>query len=158
MNIREYNSDDSKAVYELFFNTVHSVNAADYTEIQLDAWAPKEMDLNIWNNRLLRNNYAVVPELNGVIVGIGTADDIGYFDILYVHKDYQRMGIASLIANDIEKYLCRKGVKTITTNASITARPFFEKRRYHVQEKQNVECRGQFLTIFRMIKQSDIGD
>ena len=99
---------------------------------------------------MLRNDYAVVAELNDVIVGIGAADDTGYSDLLYVHKNYQRMGIATLIADEIDEYLRSKGVKAISTDASITAKPFFEKRGYVVQKELSVECRGQFLTNFKM--------
>ena len=130
------------------------MNAADYSEIQLYAWAPRDMDLHTWNQRLLKNNYAVVAELNDTIVGVGTADDTGYFDLLYVHKDYQRMGIATLIADDIESYLWDKGVQAVSTDASITAKPFFLKRGYVVQKEQSVECRGQFLTNFKMQKEA----
>ena len=152
MKLRKYHPDDCKSVYELFYNTIHSVNAADYNVAQLNAWAPKDMDLEQWNKRLRRNDYAVVAEKDGVIVGIGTADDIGYFDLLYVHKDYQRMGVATLISNNLERYICGKGSKTITTDASITARPFFEKRGYIVLAEQNLECRGQYLTNYKMQK------
>jgi len=150
--LRKYHPNDCKEVLELFYNTIHSINAADYTNSQLDAWASKEMDLYTWNERLLRNDYAVVAELNDIIVGIGTADDTGYFDLLYVHKDYQRMGIATLIANDIEVYLFNKGAQAISTDASITAKPFFVKRGYFVQKEQSVWCRGQYLTNFKMQK------
>ena len=146
IRVREYRPDDCREVWNLFYNSIHSINAADYSEAQLNAWAPKDMDLHTWNQRLLKNDYAVVAELNGVIAGIGTADDTGYFDLLYVHKDYQRMGIATLIADDIEKRLYHKGAQVITTDASITIKPFFEKRGCVVQVEQSVDCRGQYLT------------
>ena len=152
IKLREYRPDDCGEVYSLFCNTIHSINTADYTPVQLDAWAPKDVDLHAWNQRLLRNDYAVVAELNGVIVGIGSADGAGYFDLLYVHKDYKRMGVATLIANDIEKYLYRKGAQIMTTDASITAKPFFEKRGYVVLKQQSVESKGQILTNYKMIR------
>lgn len=37
MEIRAYRREDIKEIAELFYNTVHTVNAADYTEEQLDA-------------------------------------------------------------------------------------------------------------------------
>ena len=150
IKLRKYRPDDCSEVYNLFYNTIHSINAADYTPVQLDAWAPKDGDLHTWNQRLLRNDYAVVAELNGDIVGIGSADDTGYFDILYVHKDYQRMGIATLIADDLEQYIYSKGAQILTTDASITAKLFFEKRGYVVQKQQSVECGGQILINYRM--------
>jgi len=152
VKLREYRSDDCKDVWELFYNTVHTMNSADYTESQLDVWAPKEMDLQTWNKRLLKNSYVVVAEMSNTIVGIGTADNTGYFDLLYVHKDYQRMGVATLIADDIEKYFLKHGIQTTTTDASITAKPFFEKRGYIIEKEQRVECRGQFLINYKMRK------
>ena len=100
------------------------------------------------------NNYSVIAEKEDIIIGFGIADDTGYFDLLYVHKDYQRIGIATLVAKDIEDYLLDKGAQIILTDASITAKPFFEKRGYVVQKEQGVECRGQYLTNFKMIKSS----
>ena len=39
MIIREYQSTDCIELAELFYNTVHTVNAKDYTKEQLDVWA-----------------------------------------------------------------------------------------------------------------------
>jgi SAM-dependent methyltransferase/GNAT superfamily N-acetyltransferase len=151
MILRKYNSDDWKEVVQLFHDTVHSVNAVDYTDIQLDAWVPHDLNLPEFENRL-SNNYSVVVEKDGIIVGFGNVNGTGYFDCLYIHKDYQRMGIATLIADDIEAYFYREGVHTITTDASITARPFFEKRGYVVLKEQSVECRGQLFINYKMRK------
>jgi putative acetyltransferase len=136
---------------KLFYDTIHSVNAVDYNKNQLDSWAPKEIDLAYWDSRFLHDN-AVVAEKDGIIVGIGTLKNIGYFDLLYVHKDYQRIGVANLIADKIEMYFRSKGITTVTTDASITARPFFENRGYVALKEQSVETRGQFLTNFKMQK------
>jgi len=54
------------------------------------------------------------------------------------------------MADDIENHFIEDGIQAITTDASITAKPFFEKRGYVVQTEQNVECRGQYLTNFKM--------
>ena len=151
MKVRGYCSKDSEETLKLFYDTVHSVNAVDYNQAQLDAWAPKNRDLIKWDNRL-SSNYSVVVEKDGVIIGFGSADNAGYFDLLYIHKDYQGIGVATLIANDIERYIFRTGFQTITTAASITAKSFFEKRGYLVQEKQNVEVRGQLFVNFKMKK------
>ena len=45
MLLRKYDSGDCREIEELFYNTVHSVNAADYSDVQLDAWAPVNSDL-----------------------------------------------------------------------------------------------------------------
>lgn len=45
MQLREYQPSDCAQMAELFYQTVHSVNAKDYTKEQLDAWAIGEVDL-----------------------------------------------------------------------------------------------------------------
>ncbi|MBT7088103.1 GNAT family N-acetyltransferase, partial [bacterium] len=44
------------------------------------------------------------------------------------------------------------GVKRVYTEASITAKPFFEKRGFKVIKEQQVEKRGVKLTNFQMEK------
>ena len=147
----EYRRDDCAEIMRLFYDTIHCVNAADYNKAQLDAWAPREIDIDAWNDRFLRDN-AVVAKKDGVIVGIGTLKTPGYFDLPYVHKNYQRIGIATLIADKIEAFFRNNGIAAITTDASITAKPFFEKRGFVVLKKQTVETRGQTLVNYKMEK------
>ena len=48
MIIREYRPSDCREIAELFYNTVHTVNAADYSKPQLNAWATGKVDLEKW--------------------------------------------------------------------------------------------------------------
>ncbi len=148
MRIRKYQSKDCKELTELFYNTVHIVNAKDYTQEQLDVWAKEEIDLEKWNESL-QKNYSIVAVENQRIVGFGDIDHTGYLDHLYIHADYQRKGIATEICNQLEQAV----LGNITTHASITARPFFEKRGYKVIKEQQVERQGIFLTNYVMIKE-----
>ena len=52
MIIREYRSADCKELAELFYHTVHIVNAKDYTKEQLDAWATGKVDLKNGKKRI----------------------------------------------------------------------------------------------------------
>ena len=90
--------------------------------------------------------------VNGEIVGFGDMDETGYLDRLYVHKDYQGQGIASAICDELERFAAGK---TFTTHASITAKLFFQHRRYHVVRKQEVIRHGVALTNFVMEKQPE---
>lgn len=147
MLIREYQTSDCKKITELFYNTVHTVNAKDYTKEQLDVWATEQVDLEKWNQSL-QEHYSIVAIEDEVIVGFGDIDKTGYLDRLFVHADYQRRGIATAICNKLEQAV--KG--DITTHASITAKPFFEKRGYKIIKKQEVERQGIFLANFIMKK------
>ena len=148
MFIREYQSSDCKELTELFYNTVHTVNAKDYTKEQLDAWATGQVNLEKWNQSF-QEHFSVVAVDADIIVGFGDIDKKGYLDRLFVHSGYQRKGIATTICNRLESVV----QKDIVTHASITARPFFEKRGYKVVKEQQVERQGIFLTNFVMIKE-----
>ena len=149
MKLRMYRQSDCSELAELFYHTVHTINANDYTQEQLDVWATGKVDLEQWN-RSLMEHVSIVAEENGMIVGFGDMDRSGYLDRLYVHKDYQRMGIATAICQELEQAV--QG-NNITTHASITARPFFEKRGYQVVKQQQVQRQGILLTNFVMVKE-----
>ena len=146
MFIREYQSSDCEELTKLFYNTVHTVNAKDYTEEQLDAWATGQVDLNKWDQPL-REHYSIVAVENEMLVSFGDIDESGYLDHLFVHADYQGKGIGTMICNRLEQAVSGN----IITHASITARPFFEKRGYRVVKEQQVERQGVFLTNFEMV-------
>ena len=147
MLIRKYTPLDCRELAELFYQTVHTVNAKDYTKEQLNAWAPGRMDLEQWNQSLLKHECLIAVE-NGILAGFGDIDETGYLDRLYVHKDYQRRGAATALCNELEK----KALKKITTHASITAKPFFEQRGYWAVKEQQVERQGRLLTNYVMEK------
>ena len=91
MEIREYQSTDCKEIAELFYHTVHTVNAKDYTKEQLDVWATGKVDLEKWDRSFCEHDTVVAVE-DRQIVGFGDMDDTGYLDRLYVHAKYQRRG------------------------------------------------------------------
>lgn len=146
--IRNYQSSDCKQLADLFYNTVHTINAKDYSDEQLDAWATGEINLSEWNKSLL-NHYSIVAIKDDVIVGFGDIDKTGYLDRLFVHKDYQNQGIATVICNELEKEF---DVDKIITHASITAKLFFLNRGYKQIKEQEVIRNGISLTNFIMRK------
>lgn len=146
MYIRKYVQSDCSNLIRLFYETVHSVNAADYSEEQLSAWAPGNVDFKKWNESLSAH-YTLVAVKDDQIVGFGDIDGTGYLDRLYVHKDYQKQGIASAICDELEKAV---QADKITVYASITAKPFFTRRGYKLLKEQQVERTGIFLTNYVM--------
>lgn len=148
MELRNYKSEDCKNLAKLFYDTVHSVNAKDYTEEQLKVWATGSVDLEKWNEEFLEH-YTIIAVCDERIVGFGDMDETGYLDRLYVHKDYQRMRIATAICDELERTVC---ADKYVTHASITARPIFEQRGYKVIKEQQVERQGVLLTNYIMEK------
>ncbi len=147
MLIREYQPSDCRQLAELFYNTVHRINAKDYTKEQLDVWATGQIDLEKWNQSF-QEHFSLVAVDDGIITGFGDIDRTGYLDRLYVHADYQARGVAAHICDRLEQAV----PGDIVTHASITARPFFEKRGYKAVKEQQVERQGILLTNYVMIK------
>ena len=81
MILRKYNSTDCEQLAELFYDTVHTVNAEDYTEEQLNVWATGQIDLEKWNASFEKNHTVIAVE-EDKIVGFGDMDKTGYLDRL----------------------------------------------------------------------------
>ena len=148
MQLRAYQPADCAEMAELFYQTVHCVNARDYTAEQLNVWATGKVDLQAWNRSFLVHKTIVAVE-DGRIVGFGDIDDTGYLDRLYVHKDHQGQGIASALCDWREGFA--DGMR-LTVHASSTAKPFFECRGYRVVRAQTVVLDGVPLTNYAMEK------
>ncbi|MEJ1320848.1 GNAT family N-acetyltransferase [Latilactobacillus sakei] len=102
MEIRRYQPGDCQAVAELFYKTVHTVNAGDYTKAQLAVWATGEPDLKQWDQSP-QSHFSVVALENDNLIGFGDIDQVGYLDRLFVHADYQRRGVATAICHQLEQ-------------------------------------------------------
>jgi len=151
MRTRAARTGDLPALMALFRETVHAVGAGHYTPQELDAWAPRVVHPETWQERLARN-MALVAEEPGVLVGFAELSPDGAVDMLYVHKDHQGCGIASTLLAELEAGARAKGLARLTTNASRVAKPFFLRRGYKLVAAQTVERRGVRIENFRMEK------
>lgn len=151
VSLRAYQPSDCRQLAELFYQTVHSVNAGDYTREQLDAWADGKADLAARNRSFLEHRTLVAWE-NGRIVGFGDMDSHGYLDRLFVHFQHQGEGIGTALCDALEQ---AAGRVPVTTHASRTALPFFEHRGYRVIREQTVRRHGIPLTNFVMERDPD---
>lgn len=150
MKLRRYESKDLPEIADLFRETILTVNCRDYSQEQVEVWAKR------WQNLLRRDEwflrlFTLVAEQDGKIIGYGNIDERGYLDHLYVHRNYQRQGVATALCEALEVYTdCN-----VTVDASITAKPFFEQRGYKLLKENSVELEGIFLTNFTMVKERE---
>lgn len=157
--IRKFQEADLEEVVALFYGTVHTVNAADYSGEQLAAWAPKDKQAQKaaeWQ-KSLQQNLSYVAEIDGEISGFCDMTPAGYLNRLYVHTDYQRQGIASRLVSQLEQEAGKLQLSCIFTDASLTAKPFFEKQGFWIVRKQSVERRGIAIPNYHMRKKLSSG-
>lgn len=72
--------------------------------------------------------------------------------MMFVHPNYRGLGVASLLLKTVEAAAHSYSLPVITTEASLTARSFFESRGFHIVAVQEVRKRGRTLPNFRMEK------
>jgi len=78
-------------------------------------------------------------------------------DMLYVHPDFERRGVARALLEHLEKVARGFNYRRLYTEASITARPVFEALGFRVTVPQSVTLRGEAMTNYRMEKRLDAG-
>ncbi|MNP37954.1 putative N-acetyltransferase YafP [compost metagenome] len=122
--------------------------------MQLDAWAPNEekhLRQKAWNGSL-SSNFTLVAEQDEFIVGFTDMTPQGHIERLFVHKNFQGQGVASALVVALETEARKLHLTEMSTEASITAKPFFKHMGLKVKESQNVERKGVLLTNFKMWK------
>lgn len=150
MIIRRYETKDLAQILRLFYDTVHNINKADYNEEQLAVWADGRPSPDQWD-RSFCEHHSIIAEEKGIILGFGDVEREGFIDRLFVHMNHQGEGIGSAICEELEKNVTSD---KITVQASVTARPFFEKRGYRVLRQIEVDRKGITLDAFIMEKQT----
>ena len=150
--IRIARTSDLDDITTIFRSTIISINAEDYSDEQLVVWASAAEDTAVWLQKIHEQHF-LVAMYKGVLAGFASITTYGYLDYMYIHKDYQRKGIAHQLLLHLESFAKENGVKVIYTDASITARGFFEKSGYQIITQQAVWRKGISFINYRMEKQ-----
>lgn len=153
LEVGPLSSDGLDAAAHLFCDTVHAVNVKDYAPDQLDAWAPHSDRHRLQIIGKLEGQQTIGVKECGVLIGFGSLDSTGDIDMLYVHKDRQRQGIAKIILEELEHAAANRGRETLSVFSSITAKPFFERMGYTVGHEHTAIRNDVSLTNYCMRKQ-----
>jgi putative acetyltransferase len=151
MEIRDYQIDDTQQIMDLFYATVHEINHQDYSQAQVDAWAPKEMNYEEWQERL-SSSITQVAEEDGMLIGFAELETDGHIGCFYCHRGFIGRGLGALLFKAIEARARKLGAIKLFAEVSITARPFFEQRGFQVMKEQEVVARGRSMKNYVMEK------
>ena len=152
LSIRPLTEQDIPEMQALFRTTVLAVNSKGYTKEEVEDWASCGDSVEHWKELLAKNDYIGAFDGQGRIVGFSSMNTEGYLHSMFVHKNWQRRGIATLLLSEVEKMARGYGVHQINVEVSITARPFFEKRGYKVAKEQKARANRLLLTNYVMEK------
>jgi len=145
LKIRKYKESDFDDLCEIFLRAVKETASADYSPHQIAAWA--QIDVSRWQDKLTDSTVQVAV-IDDRPVGFITALE-RYIDLLFVSPEFTRQGIASALLTALVIQL-PEGM--LTVDASITAKPFFERHGFLVLQQQSVETRGVCFINFHMAR------
>ena len=150
IKIRKYKKEDATALASIYYRTIHIINIRDYSEAQVNVWAPEtSKEIDGWIKKWKKIS-PLVAIINDVPVGFAEFESTGHIDCFYVHHEYQGQGIGSLLMQSIFNEARKQNIKRIFAEVSITARPFFELKGFKVAKQQTIVRQGVALDNFIM--------
>ena len=127
MELRRYRAGDAHATSVVFQRAVRETARTHYSPVQVEDWAAGGEDLDSWAAaRAAAETYVAV--VDGHIAGFVDLDDQGDVDMLFVDPDFGRRGVASALLAHVVALARERGLPALTTFASLTSRPVFERR------------------------------
>lgn len=147
--IRNMQPGEERQLWQLFHETIRSVNLGDYTQAQVEAWSPEDRDMQVWSQRMQEIRPFVATH-EDEILGYSDVQEDGLIDHLFVHHAWQGRGVATALMDEVERRADLMGLKHLHAHVSITARPLFTKRGFDVVRENRVEANGVTMTNFLM--------
>ena len=120
MKIRRFHNGDEISLFSVFLSSVHTLASHYYTQEQIDAWAPTDIDPEQWANHMKELRPFVV-EVDGEIAGYADLQPNGYIDHFFVSGTYPRQGVGTLLMNRIHEEARQRGIGELTSNVSKAA-------------------------------------
>lgn len=152
MIFKQATISDLNEMQQLYIETIQIVCKNDYDSAQIKAWISGVKNTERWIE-VIEKQFVLLAIIENKIVGFGTLKDGNYIDFFYIHKDFQRQGIADKILNELEMEAKKHNSTILTSDISITAKPFFEKKGFVVKAKQKNIRLGVELINFKMEKE-----
>lgn len=142
--------DDLKEIQTLFVESIKNSCREDYNERQINAWVSSANNDDRWRSFII-NQYFLLAVINGKIVGFGSLENGNYLDLLYVHKDFLRKGIANFLFEKLKAQSIDLGFNSISSDVSKTALPFFVKKGFKIAHENLNRINGEVLINYHMI-------
>lgn len=141
MQIRAFREGDEGELFKIFHSSIHGLAGKDYSEEQIKAWAPKNLDQDVWLNRMQGISPFVV-EYEGRLVAYADFQPSGYIDHFFVAEQFARKGIGSILMQHLHLIASERGIPELSSDVSRTAQPFFARFGFEVVEQRNPVIRG----------------
>jgi putative acetyltransferase len=142
---------DVPLLAEIFRASIEGLTEDDYSAAQQGAWIATADDEASFGARLA-DQLTLIATLEGSPVGFASLAVNELIDMLYVHPAVAGQGVGTMLIDALEKLAAARGSTRLQTDASDTAKPFFERRGYVAQQRNTVACGGEWLANTTMEK------
>jgi len=142
---------DTLVLAAIFVASIEELTGDDYSEAQQLAWASAAEDEAKFGARLA-SELTLVATIDSAPVGFAALKGADHIDMLYVHPDAARQGIATMLCDALEKLAANRGAGQLTVDANDTAAPLFLKRGYVAQRRNSVAIGDEWLANTTMQK------
>jgi putative acetyltransferase len=147
--LRPYKPSDANACFRVFHAAVQIGAAEHYTHEQRNAWAPDTEMPDNWP-QMFENQISWVATRWGRVNGFMTMGCNGHVDLAYVAPDHVGRGIGLALYRKLKAAARDRNLPFMTTEASLIAKPFFERQGWQIEARQSVIRNGVILTNYRM--------
>ena len=141
IELREFRIGDEPALRVVFESAIHDVAIRDYSQAEVDAWAPRQFDPSLWARRV-QGIAPYVVERDGEIVAYADVQPDGYIDHFFVAAAANGLGIGRRLMERIHDRACELGVSELTSEVSRTAQPFYIHFGFEIVDRHIKEVRG----------------
>lgn len=141
MHVRAFRVGDEAALFGVYYSAIHEIARRDYNQQQLNAWAPANMDMGVWRERL-RKIKPFVVEVDGEIAAYADVQPSGYIDHFFVAGSHAGSGIGRVLMNRIHQQATHLSLTELSSDVSRTAQPFFAHFGFEVVEQRRPVVRG----------------
>ena len=135
ITVRGYQPQDAAPTRGVFHAAVRRTALSHYTPAQVRAWAPDEVDLDRWSHRRA-TAWTIIALDAGDVAGFADLTEAGEMDMLFVHPDHARRGIATALIADVVREARRRGLRRVEVRASRVLQPLLDRLGFTVAENR----------------------
>lgn len=155
--IRPASIDDAEGICDVHHSAVKALAGGEYDNDTLNAWH-NAMTVEKAAEAIEKPDLlAFVAEEGGeggAVVGFALMSS-GLVNAIYVHPRSQGKGVGSRLFTTIEEESVSAGAGSLTLNASLNARPFYERHGFHVV-KESVTLLGEDVSIACLVMEKEL--
>jgi putative acetyltransferase len=141
IELRRFRPGDEVHLRHVFESAIHGVAIRDYSQAEVDAWAPRVFDPRAWSRRMQGIDPFVV-ERDGEVVAYADVQPSGYIDHFFVAAAANGLGIGRRLMERIHDRARELRINELTSDVSRTAQPFYIHFGFEIVDRHIKEVRG----------------